>query len=404
MTPRDSALGDAHHFSWTSYRVSPAQKSPLLRFISEALEMRGCRLVYVSEAKRAPFFIVFDLPSGERQAILAYAFFANAKATKNRPVDEHRFQVKLGSDLTGVLDVAIDQTGLVTTIFLGIDPERGVFVAADPAMNTPAPMSRSIEFKEHYIECVLADGWFVWERVRHPPKTKHRRAFEFNNDARIEILVGGRKERLLDLIALERVAAGLDPGERHLVADKLAIAPALPPTASHHLLTELAIDEEQLLDLIAGTGRLKMAVRGWVAEVHLESQLKEIVGVTDCHRIAGEGKPDISLRWKGSPPFTIECKNSLRATYSDGRPKVDFQRTRASKADPCSRYYKPSDFGILAVCLHAVCERWEFRYALTAELPPHEACVDRIANIIAISEPLFLGQAEDAFDRYLLSF
>ena len=37
-------------------------------------------------------------------------------------------------------------------------------------------------------------------------------------------------------------------------------------------------------------------------------------------------------------------------------------RTRASKADPCSRFYSPNDFDVVAACLHAVSERWEFRY------------------------------------------
>jgi hypothetical protein len=142
-----------------------------------------------------------------------------------------------------------------------------------------------------------------------------------------------------------------------------------------------------------------MAVRGWVAEAHLYDVLRVLPGVTDCERIEAEGKPDVSLRWRGSPPILIECKNSLRSTYADGRPKVDFQRTRAAKGDPCSRYYRPTDFHVLAACLHAVTDQWEFRFALTTELPPHETCPGRIKNMLPVDEPLFTGRAELVFDK-----
>src|SRR3546814_9974031 len=121
-----------------------------ISFVVKALKMRDCSIVYASEPNRAPFYIVFDTPSGERQGLLVYAFFANSRLTANRPRDEHRFQIKYGSKLKGILEVACDPSNLVTTLFLGIDPAEGIFVAADPLMNTPAPMSRSIEFKDEH--------------------------------------------------------------------------------------------------------------------------------------------------------------------------------------------------------------------------------------------------------------
>src|SRR3990167_2805060 len=165
MVP-ESADGAAASFGWKTYSVSRADKAPLLRFIVEALEMRGCTVVHTPRPDRAPSYIVFETPAGERHGLLAYAFFANAKATRMRPVDEHRFQIKYGSELRGVLDVAIDTHALITTIFLGIDPERDVFVAADPVMNSPSPMSRSVEFKTENIEEIQRTGWATWERDR----------------------------------------------------------------------------------------------------------------------------------------------------------------------------------------------------------------------------------------------
>lgn len=363
--------------------------------------MRECRVVYASDPSEAPFYIVFETSGGERHGVLAYAFFANSKSTKNRPADEHRFQVKYGGNLKGVLEVAVDSHELITTIFLGIDLDRKIFVAADPLMNTPAPMSRSIEFKSSNVEQVLDEGWATWERDRRPAKTRSRQSYSLDEDVRTEVLVGGRQKRVLDLIMLERIARGLDPGERHLVADKMKRMPNrdVAKSTAHILLEELDIAPEALFDLIDGASRLKMAVRGWVAESHLERVLRGIPGVTDCMRIEAEGQPDISLRWKGGAPILIECKNTLRQTYADGRPKVDFQRTRASKSDPCSRYYSPGDFPVLAACLHAVTEAWEFRFALTSDLPGHKTCNGRIANMVAVTEPSFSSDPGIAFDK-----
>jgi hypothetical protein len=396
----DVSIAEATSFSWKVYGVSAHDKEPLVQFMREALEARGCSIVYVGPANRAPFHIVAQLPGGERLSILAYAFLANSKPTNNRPKDEHRFQIKYGSDLTGVLDVAVDELRITTTIFLGIDVERDVFVAADPLMNAPSPMSRSVEFKSHNVDEILASGWSAWERDRREAKTTTRRAFELLPDIRTEVLIGGRKERLLDLILLERIAQGLDPGERHLVADKFAMPSdeAAASHISHQLLDELQIAPEALLDLISSASRLKMAVRGWVAEKHLHDHLKDIAGITDCQRLSGDGQPDISVRWKGSRPILIECKNVLRTTYAGGVPKLDFQRTRASKADPCSRYYTANDFQVLAACLHAVKEEWVFQFASTADLPPHSTCEGRISNNLQVRVPLFSGRIEDVLD------
>ncbi|MGO4833728.1 hypothetical protein AB4144_15795, partial [Rhizobiaceae sp. 2RAB30] len=244
---------------WKSYSVSRSDKEPLLAFVLRALEVRDCRIVHASGASRAPFYVVFDTPAGERHGILVYAFFANARVIKNRPRDEHRFQVKYGGNLKGVLDIAVDPHNLVTTLFLGIDVAEGVFIAADPLMNTPAPMSRSIEFKHDHVERIQQDGWAVWERDRRPGKSKDRPTAELE-DFRTEVLVGGKQDRLVDLIALERIARGLDPGERHLVADKLRALKPNAESVSHAILREFGIAPGVLFDLIESASRLKMAV------------------------------------------------------------------------------------------------------------------------------------------------
>jgi hypothetical protein len=243
MGDDDVSVGQETAFSWKVYSVRARDKALLLQFIRDAVEARGCTIRHMSAPNRAPFHVVLEMPGGERLSLLVYAFVANSKPTKNRPADEHRFQIKYGGDLSGVIDVAVDPLGVTTTIFVGIDLERRVFVAADPLMNNPSPMSRSVEFKTESIERILAEGWSAWERERREAKTTTRRAFELLPDVRTEILIGGRQDRLLDLILLERVAHGLDPGERHLVADKFRELPGKRAASkiSHKLLDELSI-------------------------------------------------------------------------------------------------------------------------------------------------------------------
>lgn len=121
-----------------TYRVQRADREPLVRFMREALESRGCRIIYASEPDRAPFVIAFETLSGERMGVVAYAFLATRTPTKNRPEDERSFQVKYGSKReNNVHAIYQDPLGLLTTVFLGISPDEGFFVAVDPEVHNP---------------------------------------------------------------------------------------------------------------------------------------------------------------------------------------------------------------------------------------------------------------------------
>lgn len=221
-------------------------------------------------------------------------------------------------------------------------------------------------------------------------------------------MVGGTKEHFLDLIRFERAAHKLDPGNRQLLAQKreLFAQPLLLPTTNlvltdvpqHPLALELGLGPEEVLDVIANARRLKMAVRGWVAERHLKEALSKTPGITYCEPINKEGAADLHVSLNGGPLLTVECKNVLRQTDSNNLPRLDFQRTRTSKKDPCSRYYAAHDFDVVAACLHAVTESWEFRYILPQSLPPHRKCVGKLSNNLRIdnnwnSDPIAIFQA-----------
>lgn len=363
---------------YRTYRVSERSRGPLLAFIRRALENCGCRIISTTGADVAPFRISFESPDGERAGIVAYAFFAGSRLTRNRPTDEHRFQVKYGPDDKQLHALWQDPFGLYTTLFLGIDPERGLFVGVDPVLHSPTRFFISIEYKDEHVERIQRDGWVAWERAKRGAAL----------DEPTEILVGGVPENFLRYVRFERAAVGLDAGHRQLLADKLGLlrnvksfsppAPTIAPSPQvlHRLTEEMQLSETELMDLIQSAPRLKMAVRGWVAEVHLERHLVSLPSVEKCKRIEEEGGPDLEVKLKGiHRPILIECKNVLREPTREGTPRVDFQRTRASKGDPCTRFYKAEDFDVLAACLHPLTEDWEFeirshrRFGTSQDLP-----------------------------------
>jgi hypothetical protein len=347
------------------YRVSPRHREPLLRFMLDALREEGCRILYSSSPKEAPFRITFKTPEGERLGIVAYAFLANNKQTKNRPKDEHRFQLKYGSDDKQLHEFWQDPYGLYTTLLVGINPELGFFVGADPILHSPSRFFISIEFKQRHVNDILRHGWHTWERQKQ------------RSDEPIEALVGGRSKDFLSYIRFEREAFAEDQGHRQMVAEQ----PARPTI--HALAREFQLSEREVLDVIENASRLKVAVRGWVAEEHLTRHLQKLPGIERCARMEGDG-PDLKVWLPDQRVITVECKNVLRETNREGLARLDFQRTRAAKADPCSRYYSPKDFDVVAACMHAITKKWEFRFSLTSQLAPHKTCKGKLASAVCI--------------------
>jgi hypothetical protein len=153
---------------FATYGVSRSDREPLIRFMIDALEKQGCRIIFAPPPNVAPFRITFETPQGERMGIVAYSFLANNKKIKNRPQDEHRFQIKYGGDLAGLHEIWQDPYGFYVTLLVGINPEVGFFVAADPVLRDPTRFSVSVEFKEKQVQEILEKKWTAWERERRP--------------------------------------------------------------------------------------------------------------------------------------------------------------------------------------------------------------------------------------------
>lgn len=316
---------------------------------------------------------------------MAYAFFANKKQTRNRPTDEYRFQLKYGPKEGGEHELWQDPYELYTTLLLGISPDEQFFVGYDPVLHSPTKHFISLEFKEEFVERIQSKRW-AWEE----------RAKRSGSEEPVEIIVGGVATSFLDYIRFEREARGEDQGHRALLADNRSTILKPPFVVEtddaakspyvHALAREFEMSEQEVLTLIAGAKRLKMAVRGWVAEAHLVRRLQDVEGVTDCERIDEEGAPDVRLRFDGSDLLYVECKNVLRDRNREGFARLDFQRTRASKKDPCSRYYSPGDFRVVAACLHALTQQWEYSFALTDQLDIHKKCKGKLSSNVAIDK------------------
>lgn len=376
--------------SYRTYGVQAHARRPLVEFMLRALRDAGCRILRHSEPDHAPFRITFEAPDGERLGVIAYAFNANQRVTRNRPDDEHRFQLKYGSEQREgreLHELWQDPYELYTTLLIGINTEQGFFVGSDPVLHSPTRFFISIEYKQQQVEKVLDTGWHAWERAK---RDSH------GHEEPTETLIGVRSEHFLSYVRFERAAKGLSQGHRTLLAEKFGqlalvreagLTPsetAIDQTELHALAAEFELSTDEILDLIQSAPRLKMAVRGWVAERHLLETLRQVPEVEECQALEGEGGPDLSVRLTGEAPVLIECKNILRDVYADGTYKLDFQRTRASKEDPCSRYYRPEDFDVAAACLHPRTETWEFRYALTRKMQAHAKCEGRITNRVRV--------------------
>jgi hypothetical protein len=375
-----------------TYSVNARARGPLVRFMTGALVEAGCRIIHSTPPDRAPFVIVFETQSGERMGIVAYAFLVTRTPTTNRPEDERSFQIKYESkdDYRDANSHELwqDPLGMFTTVLLGIDPERGFCISADPIVHSLTKFFIRVEFKDENAEEIARRGWLAWERAKRatPPDAP-----------RVETLVGARRERFLELVRFERAARGLEPGNRLILAEghahslptgrllNVAAGDELVGLAEEHpLASQFELSPSEILDLIAGARRLKMAVRGWVAEEHLRATLARIPGITRCERLDEEGGPDLAVSFRHGPPLTVECKNVSRDKDKLGNPRVDFQRTRAAKGNPCSRYYEPTDFDVVAACLHAVTNAWDFRYVLPSVLAPHKSCEGRIASNVKV--------------------
>jgi hypothetical protein len=368
------------------YRV--IRKEPVVAFIVDALEKSGFVVERVPGAQLAPFVFSVLTPWNEPLDLICYSFLANKYGQGGRPDDEHRFQVKYGSEFKRLHELFIAQGAGKLTLMFGVHLEAGVLVAVDPAMHNPTWFSRSVEFKTHHVERIQRDGWIGWERER----SRARRRIMPQENCQTEVLLGLRPEKFADYVLLERQCTGIPPGERLLAIETRRFH----VDELHALELALGLSRHEIMDGIGERRRLLVAVRGAAAEIHLRRLLDAEGSLSRVTELDDDGQPDFEVEFRGRR-VRIECKNTLRNLHR-GVPKVDFQKTRSSKSDPCSRYYRPEQFEILAACLHPVTERWEFRFRTTRSLPPHPKCPGHLSQHVFVENGDWTGSILEAID------
>lgn len=371
------------------YRVNG--RGDLHAFLVEAVERSGGRVLYASSLNRAPVYLGVQGPRDERVGVLVYPFRATHRVIRNRPADEHRVQIRFGSEETWFEDhpVGRDVAGVDTTLVLGVHLSAGLMVGLDPLLYEELPMGISVEFKEHDVVAAQSSGWHVFERDnRGGRRRKDPRAPQG-----LETVIVFRPERFLDYVRLERTAAdlGLDPPLRYAAAQAApapTAAAAIPPGvfSLHALEEEFNLSSAQILEIIATRNRLAVAVRGGVAEHHLEQALVADPAVARVERLDKDGMPDFRVRMGHGRELLVECKNASPRPYADGAFKVEVQKTRASKGDPASRLYRTEQFDVVAACLYSPTGQWTFRFQATDLMTHDSNFPDRLAPIQRIGD------------------
>jgi hypothetical protein len=363
------------------YRV--ARRHDLLEFILAALGQSGAEVVYSTtwdQPTTVPMYLGVEATGGDRIGILCYPFRATHSEIKNRPPDEHRVQIRYGSEGTWRRQHRIgrDATGVDVTIVLGVHVDAAMLVGLDPFAYDPLPMGISIEFKDADVDATRASGWHVWERVNRAG-TRRGRA---RTTEGLETVVAFAPDRLLDYVRFEREASALalDPPLRFQLARTAREADRLP-VGRHALEQQFGLSAPEILDIIDRRFRLGVALKGGVAEHHLQRELQADPAVAAAEQIDEDGRPDLDVLLRGDRRILVECKNVSPQRYKDGAMKVEVQKTRSQRADPAGRLYRADQFDVVAACLFSVTGFWEFRYKAAVALEPSPHFNGRIAPI-----------------------
>ncbi len=156
----------------------------------------------------------------------------------------------------------------------------------------------------------------------------------------------------------------------------------------HDLERLFALSATEILTVVQRNNRLLMAVKAGVAQEHLSRYLKQLVKenrIEDFGSIDEDGKPDFWVIFNGRK-YLLECKN-VQKTLRKGEMTVDFMRTRYAKTvGPEGRFYKPSEFHILAACVFNQERRWDFRFIPTRRLGRSSNYNGRLDNKVSLGE------------------
>ncbi|AGL13718.1 hypothetical protein L083_0208 [Actinoplanes sp. N902-109] len=355
----------------------------------DAVGRAGGRLLYASDHRRAPVYLGVETPAGERIGIMTYPFTATHNVIKNRPSDEHRLQIRYGGVSTWAGDHGLGRDAALvdTTLVLGVHRGADLFIGLDPRLYDPLPMGISIEFKQAHVDAAQASGWHVFER----DNITGRRRPDPRATQGLEAVVLFQPHRLLDYVRLERQASDLhlDPPLRFAAA-KQASSPSGEAQRSlpslHDLEQQFQMTAPEIMEMISDRKRLTVAVRGGVAEHHLNRVLSRDLQVARHQSLDEDGQHDFDVTLVDGRGARVECKNASPQRYANGDIKVEVQKTRATQGDPAGRFYRRDQFDVVAACLYAPTGEWRFVYRSTSQMEVHPKFPDRLAPLQHVTD------------------
>src|SRR5207237_3932298 len=103
------------------YRVSG--RSDVHDYLRAAVERAGGEALFMSEHNRAPVYLGIQGPNDERIGVLCYPFRCNPPPIRGRAPDEHRLQIRYGSEHSWEAEehpIAHDIAAVDTTIVVGV--------------------------------------------------------------------------------------------------------------------------------------------------------------------------------------------------------------------------------------------------------------------------------------------
>lgn len=369
------------------FRTYGAQRATEREAILAAIEAGGGKVLADTGSRAAPIYFSVQEPAGAFEGVLIYVFSANHREITNRPADEHRLQIKYG-DITEAFrredhSLGFDPMGIDVTLVLAAHEDGDLFVGLDPFAYDPLPMGIQVGFKAAEVEAARTSGWHVWERENRGG----RRRDDPRTAEGIETMIAFEPRRLLDYVAFERHAQTLrlDSALRFRAAERAADQQA--SVQVHDLERAYGLSALEILEVVSGRPRLGMALRGGIAEHHLGRLLRDDPAVMSSDVGQQEGPPDYWVRLAGeADDVSVECKNASPKTYADGSPKVEVQKTRASRGDPLSRLYGADAFDVLAACLYGPTGHWEFRFKRTVDLERHPDHPEKVAPLQRVDQ------------------
>lgn len=302
------------------YKVA-AERASVVSFLEDAVVASGGRVIHSSFRDEcfAPIYNGAEDGTGARYGMLVYPFRATNRPIKNRPPDEHRAQIRL-SDPARTREesnvIARDVAGVDVTLVLIVDPEVGIIIGLVPLVYDDLPMGISVDYCDRNVAGLNDQGWAVWERDKTTGSCRSR-------IVELETVVGFRPHRLLDYVPFDARASalGFNLALRGSLARELTSAAAGP----HRLEGFFGLDSHEILDIIESNFRLGVAMRGGVAERHLERVLKAEPLLASVAAIDADGQPDFKVTTTSGRAILIKCSRQVaratRMVRSRSRPK-----------------------------------------------------------------------------------